>query len=303
MVFNHSISDIAFALAIVCQKAKEWVVAKGPVWQIGANSYSLAQRSLVMGILNITPDSFSDGGLWLEPEEALRHAQRMVEEGANLIDVGGESTRPGSDAVLEEEEKRRVLPVVERLASDLDVPVSIDTRKPVVAAAALERGARVVNDISGLRDPEMVKVCAGSDCGVVVMHMKGEPKTMQKEPHYDDVLEEVFAYFQERYETLTTAGIAAERLCWDPGIGFGKRLEDNLSLISRVDELAVAGRPVMMGLSRKSFIGKLLGQTSVAARKWSTIGLTAWTREQGALVHRVHDVKENVEALRLVEAI
>jgi len=201
------------------------------------------------------------------------------------------------------EEQNRVLPVVELLAEELDIPVSIDTRKAVVAAAALQRGAQVVNDISGLRDPEMVEVCAGSDCGVVAMHMKGEPKTMQEAPHYEDVVEEVRRYFEERYETLTAAGIAGERLCWDPGIGFGKRLQDNLSLISRVNELSIADRPVMMGVSRKSFIGKLLDEPNVSSRKWSTIGLTAWTREQGALVHRVHDVRENVEALRLVEAV
>ena len=256
-----------------------------------------------MGILNVTPDSFSDGGRWSHADAALAHADRLIAEGADLIDVGGESSRPGSDPVSLEDELARVVPVVRVLAERSSIPISVDTCKAEVARQALEAGARVVNDISGLRDPAMVEVCAGSDCGVVVMHMRGIPKTMQAAPDYEDVVVEVRDFFAERFQTLTAAGIAPERLCWDPGIGFGKRLEDNLTLLRATGEMAVAGRPVMIGLSRKSFFAKILGEPELEARDWPTVALTAWTRELGGLVHRVHEVKPNREALRMVEAI
>lgn len=272
-------------------------------WRFGDRNYCFQEGALVMGILNVTPDSFSDGGQWSQVDAAVAHAERLIAEGADLIDVGGESTRPGSEPVLLADELSRVIPVVRELVARTDIPMSIDTCKAEVARQALAEGAAIVNDISGLRDPAMVQVCAESDCGVVVMHMKGVPKTMQAAPDYDDVVSEVQAFFRERLATLTAAGIAAERLCWDPGIGFGKRLEDNLALLRATRELAIGGRPVMIGLSRKSFLGALVGETEMEVRNAATVALTARTRELGGLVHRVHEVKPNREALRMVEVL
>ncbi|MFC0016846.1 dihydropteroate synthase [Roseibacillus persicicus] len=273
------------------------------LWQVGDRHYDFRNGALVMGILNVTPDSFSDGGKWARSEAAVVRATEMIAEGADIIDVGGESTRPGSDAVALQDELERVIPVIAALAKDSPVPISVDTCKAEVARQALEVGATIVNDISGLRDPAMVKVCAESDCGIVVMHMRGVPKTMQAAPEYDDVVGEVRGFFEERLETLRRAGIAPERLCWDAGIGFGKRLEDNLALLRATGELAVGDRPVMVGLSRKSFFAKLLDESEMSARDWPTVGLSAWTRELGALVHRVHEVQPNREAIRMVEAL
>lgn len=275
----------------------------GVNWQVGGREYDFETGALVMGILNVTPDSFSDGGRFSQVEAAVQHADQLIAEGADMIDVGGESTRPGSDAVSLKEELARVIPVVRALVARTTVPLSIDTCKPEVARQALNEGAQVVNDISGLRDPAMVEVCSQSDCGVVVMHMKGVPKTMQAAPEYEEVVLEVQNFFRERLETLTKAGISKERLCWDPGIGFGKRLEDNLSLLRATGELGIGGRPVMIGLSRKSFLAKILDESEIEARDWPTVGLTAWTRELGGLVHRVHEVGPNREAIRMVEAI
>lgn len=272
-------------------------------WQIGKRKVSLGQKALVMGILNVTPDSFSDGGRWQGEAAALRRAEAMILEGADIIDIGGESTRPGSEAVTMADELSRVIPVIRELAQRWDGILSVDTSKAEVASAALTAGATLVNDITGLRDPAMVEVCAASDCGIVVMHMKGVPKTMQEAPIYSDVVSEVAAFFQERLGTLAQAGIASERLCWDPGIGFGKRLEDNLALLNGVGSLRVGNRPVMMGLSRKSFLAKLLEENEMEKRNAPTIALTAMTHSLGALVHRVHEVRENREALRMTEAI
>lgn len=273
------------------------------IWQVGRHQFALGRRSAVMGILNVTPDSFSDGGQWTATASAVGHAQQLIAEGAEIIDVGGESTRPGSDPVSLESEMERVIPVIETLAQQWSGVISVDTSKALVARAALAAGASVINDITGLRDQAMVEVCAQSDCGVVVMHMRGRPKTMQEAPCYHNVVGEVREFFEERLSTLTAAGISGDRICWDPGIGFGKRLEDNLALLNGIQELSVGGRPVMMGLSRKSFIGMALGESELTARDWPTVGLTAWTRQQGALVHRVHEVRANRDALRMVEAL
>ena len=272
-------------------------------WQIEGHCFDFQKGALVMGILNVTPDSFSDGGQWAQKEAAIMQAEQLIAEGADLIDVGGESTRPGSEAVAVEDELLRVIPVIRELVERTSVPISIDTCKAKVARQALEAGAAVVNDISGLRDPEMIEVCAESGCGVVVMHMKGVPKSMQESPTYEDVVAEVQGFFRERLQTLTEAGISADRLCWDPGIGFGKRLEDNVALLKAVGQLDVGGRPVMIGLSRKSFLAKLLEESEMDARDWPTVALTAWSREQGGLVHRVHEVRPNREAIRMVEKI
>ncbi len=258
----------------------------------------------VMGILNVTPDSFSDGGAHCGLATALAHARRMIREGAELIDIGGESTRPGAAVVPEEVEIARTVPVVRALRAEWDGLISIDTSKAAVARAAIHAGADVVNDVSGLlADPAMAEVCAAGGVGVVVMHMQGCPRTMQESPTYTDVVAEVGAFFEERRVTLTAAGIAVGALCFDPGIGFGKNLEHNLALLGALDQIFTGGQPILLGVSRKSFIGRVLGTGDLEAREWPTVALTAAAREKGVMLHRVHSVRPNVEALRMVEAI
>jgi len=257
-----------------------------------------------MGILNVTPDSFSDGGRHVELAAALAHARHLIAEGAELIDIGGESTRPGAEPVAVEQEIARTQPVVAALRGEWDGLISIDTSKAAVARAALWAGADIVNDVSGLRqDPELADVCAESGCGVVVMHMLGEPRTMQAHPQYADVVAEVREFFAERLANLTAAGIDAESLCFDPGIGFGKTLEHNLSLLRQLKQLAVDGRPLLLGVSRKSFIGQALGTSDPARRGWPTVAITAFARQQNVLLHRVHEVGPNLQALRMIEAL
>lgn len=256
-----------------------------------------------MGILNVTPDSFSDGGRFSAVDAALAQARRMIAEGAAIIDIGGESTRPGADPVEADEEVERTRPVIESLRAEWDGWVSIDTTKAPVAAAALAAGANLVNDVSGLRDPEMVALCAEHDCAVCVMHMQGTPQTMQQSPTYRDVVAEVRAFFEERLATLSEAGIRPESLCFDPGIGFGKTLKHNLALLNALDQLSPGGRPLLLGISRKSFIGKLLGEDAMELRDWPTVALTARARGQGIMLHRVHEVSPNLQAIRMVEAI
>lgn len=264
----------------------------------------LTHQAQVMGILNVTPDSFSDGGVHFNVTSAVAHARRMIEEGAKLIDIGGESTRPGALPVSSGKEIARTVPVIEALRAEWDGLISVDTTKAVVAAAALAAGADIVNDVSGmLADPEMAGVCAASGCGVVVMHMQGCPRTMQVAPRYADVVAEVRDFFAERMVTLVAAGIAPEALCFDPGIGFGKSLDHNLTLLRALGKIVVADRPLLLGVSRKSFIGKILETDDLEAREWPTIALTANAREHGVMLHRVHSVRENFEALRMTEAI
>lgn len=257
-----------------------------------------------MGILNVTPDSFSDGGRHCGAEAALGHARRMIAEGAEIIDVGGESTRPGSLPVAAEEEIRRTAPVIRALRAEWDGWISIDTSKASVAAEALAAGADAVNDVSGLRgDPEMAGLCARHGCAVVVMHMRGEPRTMQAAPRYGDVVAEVRAFFTERHESLMAAGISEEALCFDPGIGFGKTSEHNHALLRALAEPAVGGRPLLLGASRKSFIGRLLENDDPKLRDMPTVAVTAMARDRGVMLHRVHEVRPNVQALRMVEAV
>lgn len=264
----------------------------------------LTRRARVMGILNLTPDSFSDGGAHCALETALAHARRMIAEGADLIDVGGESTRPGAEAVPEVVEIERTVPVVRALRNEWDGLISIDTSKAAVAWEAITAGADIVNDVSGLlADPAMAAVCAAGRVGVVVMHMQGCPRTMQEAPSYLDVVAEVRAFFEERLATLAEAGISADALCFDPGIGFGKNLEHNLTLLRSLDEISVGGRPLLLGVSRKSFIGRVLATADLEAREWPTVAITAAAREKGVMLHRVHSVQPNVQALRMVEAI
>jgi len=257
----------------------------------------------VLGVVNVTPDSFSDGGVNYEPANAVASARRMHAEGAALVDVGGESTRPGAEAVSADEELRRVVPVLEALRDE--VPVSIDTSKAVVARRALELGAALVNDVTALRgDAGLAAVVAESDAYLCLMHMQGEPRTMQADPRYDDVVSEVAAFLEQRLGAAVAAGIAEERICLDPGIGFGKTVEHNFELIRRLGELTSLGRPIVVGISRKSSLGKLLGDPaattgSVAA----SVGAAVAAYERGATILRVHDVREHVEALAAARAV
>ena len=254
------------------------------------------------GVVNVTPDSFSDGGVNLDPDDAAASARRMLEEGAAIVDVGGESTRPGSQGVSVDEELRRVMPVLERLAGE--VPVSIDTSKAEVARAALEAGAELVNDVTALRgDPELAGVVADSGAYLCLMHMLGEPRTMQRNPQYDDVVAEVAAFLEERLAFATSAGVLKERICLDPGIGFGKTVEHNFELVRRLDELTALGRPILVGFSRKSSLGKLLGDPDATTGSTAaSVGAAVAAYERGATILRVHDVKEHVEALTAAAA-
>jgi dihydropteroate synthase len=260
------------------------------------------QQPKLMGILNVTPDSFSDGGQFLDPGRAIEHGLELVAEGADILDVGGESTRPGAEAVSAGDELLRVQPVVEALAAD-GLPVSIDTSKAVVAEAAIDAGATMVNDVTALRsDAELAGVCAEAGCEVVLMHMLGDPRTMQENPTYDDVVDDVKAFLAERIEFAVSQGIEERRIWVDPGIGFGKTVEHNLELHRRLGELAELGRPVAFGSSRKTFIGKLTG-AEVDRRIGGTIASNAIAYANGARMLRVHDVKPMRDALAVAEAI
>jgi dihydropteroate synthase len=272
-------------------------------WKTRIRTFDLTHRGVIMGVLNVTADSFSDGGRWLDPDAAVAHAAAMAEEGAEIIDVGGESTRPGADPVTEAEELRRVLPVIERLASDPRFVISIDTMKPSVARAALECGASIVNDVTGLRDPAMRVVVSETGAGAIAMHMQGTPQTMQHEPYYGDVAGEVGEFFRQTFDACLVSGIDPMHLAFDPGIGFGKTVEHNLALLRQLEALRVSGRPIVLGVSRKSFIGKVLGSCDVDDREWPTVALTSYGRTKGANIVRVHEVKPNVDALRMTEAI
>ena len=259
----------------------------------------------LFGILNVTPDSFSDGGDFLDPEAAARYAELLLNEGADIIDVGGESTRPGSDPVSEEEELRRVVPVVRKI---LEVRpgtvVSVDTYRARTAEAALDAGASIVNDVTALRgDPSMAALVAAAGCPVVLMHMLGEPKTMQKEPHYDDVVEQVRGFLEERAGDAIAAGVRPEHIILDPGIGFGKTPEHNLTLLARLDEIAALGPPVLIGASRKRFLGNVTGAEEAKERVFGTVATTILGYERGATLFRVHDVRANREALAVARAV
>jgi dihydropteroate synthase len=257
---------------------------------------------VVMGILNVTPDSFSDGGLHASLERALARARQMAGEGAAIIDIGGESTRPGAAPVTEAEELERVVPVIERLSREMDVVLSVDTAKPAVMREACRAGAEMINDINALRAESAVAAAAASGAAVCLMHMQGEPRTMQQDPRYGDVVAEVHAFLQERIAACRAAGIPLERMVADPGFGFGKRLEHNLALLGRLDAFADLGCPLLVGLSRKSMFGQLLGQPVEGrlAGSLSAAVLAAW---QGAHILRVHDVGPTVEALKVAQSV
>jgi dihydropteroate synthase len=259
-------------------------------------------RPSVMAVLNVTPDSFSDGGVHFRAEDAVAAGRRMVDDGAALVDVGGESTRPGAEPVPAEEELRRIAPVLEGLAG---LPVSVDTAKAEVARAALELGAVMVNDVTALRaDPELAGVVADSDAYLCLMHMQGEPRTMQADPRYDDVVSEVAAFLEERLRFAVDAGVVEERICLDPGIGFGKTVEHNLELLRHLDAIASLGRPVLVGISRKSTLGRLLGDPEAkTGTTAASVSAAVLAYERGASILRVHDVREHVEALAVAAAL
>jgi len=277
--------------------------AAGMLWQTRTRTFDLSHRGLIMGVLNVTSDSFSDGGQFRSVERAVEHARQLIEEGAEIIDIGGESTRPGAEPVSETEELRRVLPVIERLAGDTRCVLSIDTMKPTVARAAVQAGAEIVNDVTGLRDPLMREVVGETGAGAIAMHMQGTPRDMQLAPHYDDVVAEISNFFRQTFSGCLACGIGPMRLAFDPGIGFGKTVEHNLALLRNLDAMRVSGRPLVLGVSRKSFLGKITDSDALADRAWPTVALTSYGREQGANVFRVHDARPNFEALRMTEAI
>ena len=277
-----------------CNQAEAWLHNRAMLLPIEERF----PRPSVMGIVNVTPDSFSDGGVNFDPDTAAQAARRMLDQGAAIVDVGGESTRPGSEGVDADEELRRVVPVLERLEG---LPFSIDTSKAAVARKALELGANLVNDVTALRgDPDLVGVVAESKAYLCLMHMQGEPRTMQRQPRYDDVASEVAAFLEERLTFATAHGIAEERICLDPGIGFGKTPEHNFELVRRLDVLLALGRPVLIGFSRKSSLGRLLGTDDLLA---GSVAAAVAAYDRGASIFRVHDVKEHVEALTVAKAI
>jgi dihydropteroate synthase len=274
-----------------------------PTWKIGGEIFDLSTRGWIMGVLNVTPDSFSDGGRFFQAPQALGQARKMIAAGANIIDIGGESTRPGADAVDVAEEKRRVIPVIKELANE--ALISIDTSKAEVAAAALEAGAKIVNDVTGGRDDEaMWPLLAERDAGFIIMHMQGTPRTMQRAPSYHDVVAEVADFFRQQYARALQFGVDPMTLAFDPGIGFGKTLAHNLSLLKNLPRLRIHDRPLVIGVSRKSFLGKISGHNgSIHDRLVPTVAFTSLLRMNGADVLRVHDVEENVEALRVADAL
>jgi dihydropteroate synthase len=256
-----------------------------------------------MGIVNVTPDSFSDGGRFVEPHDAVRHALQLERDGAAIIDIGGESTRPGATPVTEDEELRRVMPVIEGLAGKVKAPLSIDTAKPAVARVAIGAGVSIINDVAASRqDSEMWQIAAQSGAGYICVHMQGTPQTMQIDPAYEDIVGEVGGFFSERLARLRDCGVNLEQVILDPGIGFGKSVEHNLQLLGGVREFAGLERPLLLGVSRKSFIGKLLG-TGLEARLPGTLACACWAAIAGVQVVRAHDVVETLQSIRMIEAI
>ena len=262
------------------------------------------KKTYIMGVLNITQDSFSDGGLYFDKSAAIKRALQMVEEGADIIDIGGESTRPGAEPVTVEEELRRTIPVIEALAKEIKVPISIDTYKSEVAEKALEAGASIVNDISGLRfDPEMAKVVSDYKVPVVIMHIKGRPKDMQQNPVYEALVPEIMDYLREGIRLAKESGVSEDKIIIDPGIGFGKTFNQNLEIINNLHEFTLLEKPILIGPSRKAFIGKILGNVSETDRLEGTSAAVAISIMNGANIIRVHDIKEMVRVARVADAI
>lgn len=266
--------------------------------------FDFSKKTYIMGILNVTPDSFSEGGLYLDKSAAVKRAIQMVEDGADIIDIGGESTRPGSEPVTAEEELRRTIPVIEVLAKEVKVPISIDTYKSSVAKRALDAGASMVNDISGLRfDPEMPNMVSGYKVPVVIMHIKGRPKDMQQNPVYEALIPEIMDYLREGIKIARQAGISEDKIIIDPGIGFGKTFDHNLGIIKHLREFTFLEKPILIGPSRKAFIAKILGEVSPAERLEGTAAAVAISIINGANIIRVHDVKEMVKVAKIADEI
>lgn len=256
-----------------------------------------------MGAINVTPDSFSDGAEFLHPDRAVARALEMVEEGVDLIDIGGESTRPGSRGTAAEEELRRVIPIIQRVSAETDTPISVDTRKARVAVEALDAGCQIINDVSALRsDPEMAHVVASHDVPVVLMHMRGTPDTMQQEIHYKSLISEILQYLKESMDLARGVGVNPEKIIIDPGIGFGKTVDHNLAIIKHLIEFRILGRPILIGTSRKSFIGKILG-VDVGQREEGTVATVAVSILNGAHIIRTHNVRNAVRAARMIDAV
>ena len=262
---------------------------------------SWVQNPALMAIVNVTPDSFSDGGNWFSSSAAIERAHQLIEDGAAILDIGGESTRPYSEPVSEVEELRRVIPVIQAICESSAVPVSIDTSKARVAAEAVAAGAQIINDVTGLEDPAMVQVALESGAGVCAMHMQGTVQTMQDSPRYDNVVEDIFGYLKQRFETLRSAGVDEQRICLDPGIGFGKTHEHNLTLLSHCRRFVESGQPILVGHSRKGFIGKLLGDKELERDSAST-AISLYLAQQGVQVIRLHEVAAAARGLRALAA-
>ena len=276
----------------------------GRKWKIAGCVVDLSCHGLIMGVLNVTPDSFSDAGVFFTAEEAIERGLSMAQEGAQIIDIGGESTRPGAESVAAEEELRRVVPVIKKLRAKIDIFISIDTSKAQVARAAIDAGASIVNDVTGGQgDKEMMPLVAESKAGFIIMHMQGNPRTMQIEPHYIDVVSEVADFFRQQYARALECGIDPMAIAFDPGIGFGKTVGHNLALLGNLEGLRVNDRPLVIGVSRKAFLRKVTQSSDMASHVSATAALTALLWERGARVFRVHDVRENLAALRAAEAV
>jgi dihydropteroate synthase len=274
------------------------------LWKIGERVFDVSRHGLIMGVLNVTPDSFSDGGEFVTADKATERGLQMAAEGAHIIDIGGESTRPGSEPVTAHEELRRVIPVIENLRRKLDVLISIDTSKAEVARAAIAAGASIVNDVTGgERDDQMLPLVAETKSAFIIMHMQGTPRTMQLQPRYTDVVAEISEFFRQQYARTIGLNIDPMAIAFDPGIGFGKTIEHNLELLAQLERLRAHDRRLVLGVSRKSFLGKLIGSPEISDRLVPGLALSALLRARGADVFRVHDVKENVHALRVSEAI
>jgi dihydropteroate synthase len=272
------------------------------LWKVGGNIIDLTNRAMVMGVLNVTPDSFSDGGKFFTPEVAIKHGIEMARSGADIVDVGGESTRPGARAISPDEETNRVLPVIEELARSVLVHLSIDTSKAAVARAAIAAGASIINDVTGGRgDAAMLPLAAEKGVALIIMHMQGTPETMQANPTYHDVVSEVADFFRQQFAEAVRCGVDPMCIAFDPGIGFGKTVAHNLELLANLARLRVENRPLVVGVSRKSFLGKISGLP--ADRLSATVALTSLLRTRGADVLRVHDVAQNAGALRTTEAV
>lgn len=271
-------------------------------WAVRDRTFSTSGRTLIMGVVNVTPDSFSDGGRFGSTDRAVEHGRQLYADGADLVDVGGESSRPGADPVAAKEEIRRVVPVISGLA-EADVPVSVDTSKSEVAAAALEAGAVAVNDITAFSHPDMASLVAAAGCGAVLMHMQGTPRNMQDEPTYDDVVAEVRTYLLERAAAVEALGVARESICIDPGIGFGKAQHHNLLLLAHLDELVATGYPVLIGTSRKSFLGRIVEEPDPTERDVATAATVAIAASRGAAIVRVHNVEMTRQAVLIADAI